>query len=90
MGVMQDVHWSGGMIGYFSTYALGNLIGGQLWKQVHSEMSDLDDQLGAGELSGLREWLRVNVHQHGAGVQVGPFVEYLKAKLSEVYDLALA
>jgi carboxypeptidase Taq len=103
-GVLQDVHWSGGMIGYFSTYALGNLIAGQLWKQVHSEISDLDAQLAAGDLSGLREWLRVNVHQHGAkyltpvllkrvvgtGVEVGPFVEYLKAKLSEVYDLALA
>ncbi len=103
-GVLQDVHWAGGMIGYFSTYALGNLIGGQLWKQLHSEIGDLDDQLAAGELSGLREWLGVNVHQHGAkyltedllrrvvgtGVEVGPFVEYLKAKLSAVYELALA
>jgi carboxypeptidase Taq len=103
-GVLQDVHWSGGMIGYFSTYALGNLIAGQLWKQVHSELSDLDDQIAAGELSGLREWLRENVHQHGSkyltetllhrvvgtGVEVGPFIEYLKAKLSDVYELALA
>ena len=103
-GILQDVHWSGGMIGYFSTYALGNLIGGQLWKQVHSEIGDLDEQIGVGELSGLREWLGHNVHQHGAkyltddllhrvvgtGVEVGPFVEYLKAKLSDVYELALA
>jgi carboxypeptidase Taq len=102
-GIMQDVHWSGGLIGYFSTYALGNLIGGQLWKQVHSEIADLDAQLAAGELGGLREWLRVNVHQHGAkyltddllhrvvgtGVEVGPFVQYLKTKLSAVYDIAL-
>jgi carboxypeptidase Taq len=104
LGVLQDVHWSGGMIGYFSTYALGNLIGGQLWKQAHSEIGDLDGQLAAGELAGLREWLRLNVHRHGAkyltedllgrvvgtGVEVGPFVEYLKAKLSDVYELALA
>jgi carboxypeptidase Taq len=103
-GILQDVHWSGGMIGYFSTYALGNLIGGQLWKQVRSEISDLDEQLAAGELSSLREWLRVNVHQHGAkyptgdllqrivgtGVEVGPFIEYLKAKLSDVYELSFA
>jgi carboxypeptidase Taq len=103
-GVLQDVHWSGGMIGYFSTYALGNLIGGQLWKQVRSETVDLDDQIAAGELSGLREWLRENVHRHGSkyltpvlldrvvgtGVEVGPFVEYLKAKLSDVYELSLA
>jgi carboxypeptidase Taq len=103
-GVLQDVHWSGGMIGYFSTYALGNLIAGQLWKQVHTELPDLEDQIAAGELAGLREWLRENVHQHGSkyltetllyrvvgtGVEVGPFVEYLKAKLSDVYQLALA
>lgn len=102
-GILQDVHWSGGMIGYFSTYALGNLIAGQLWQQAHDDIPDLDAQLAAGELSGLREWLRVNVHCHGAkyltpallqrvvgrGVEVGPFVAYLKAKLSDVYGLSL-
>ena len=43
-GVLQDVHWSAGLIGYFPTYALGNLIAGQLWERVHDDIPDLDDQ----------------------------------------------
>lgn len=102
-GVLQDVHWSAGLIGYFPTYALGNLIAGQLWDAVHAELPDLDDRIAAGELSPLREWLRENVHRHGAKfstpelldrvcggpIAVGPFVSYLKAKLSDVYGVAL-
>jgi carboxypeptidase Taq len=102
-GVLQDVHWSSGLIGYFPTYALGNLIAGQLWERVHSEIPDLDAQLRAAELGGLREWLRENVHRHGSKfpttellsrvvggpIAVGPFVAYLKDKLSAVYGLDL-
>jgi carboxypeptidase Taq len=102
-GVLQDVHWSSGLIGYFPTYALGNLIAGQLWDRVHSEIPDLDAQLRAAELGGLREWLRENVHRHGSKfpttellsrvvggpIAVGPFVAYLKDKLSAVYGLDL-
>lgn len=102
-GVLQDVHWSGGLIGYFSTYALGNLIAGQLWEAVNRDIPDLADSLAAGELSRLREWLGTHVHRHGAkyltpgllervvgtGIEVGPFVAYLKAKLSAVYGIAL-
>jgi carboxypeptidase Taq len=102
-GVLQDVHWSSGLIGYFPTYALGNLIAGQLFARVHADLPDLDAQLAAGELHGLREWLRENVHRHGAKfstgellprvvggpIAVGPFIDYLKGKLSQVYDLDL-
>ena len=102
-GVLQDVHWSAGLIGYFPTYALGNLIAGQLWERAHEEIADLDGQLRAGELGELREWLRRRVHVHGAKyatgellrreaggpVSVGPVVRYLKAKLADVYGLAL-
>ena len=102
-GVLQDVHWSGGMMGYFPTYALGNLIAGQLWERAHAEISGLEDQLAAGELAELREWLRRRVHRHGAKfeteelleregggpISVAPFVRYLKAKLSDVYGVDL-
>jgi carboxypeptidase Taq len=102
-GVLQDVHWGSGLIGYFPTYALGNLIAGQLFERAHLEMPDLDAQLAAGELHGLREWLREHVHRHGAKfstsellqrvvggpIAVRPFIDYLKAKLSRVYDLEL-
>jgi carboxypeptidase Taq len=103
-GVLQDVHWAAGLIGYFPTYALGNLIAGQLFERAHVEMPDLDAQLAAGELRGLREWLRENVHRHGAKfstnellqrvvgapIAVGPFVAHLKGKISQVYGLELA
>ena len=102
-GVLQDVHWASGLIGYFPTYAMGNLIAGQLWERAHADLSDLDDQLAAGELSGLREWLRENVHRHGAKfsskellarvvggpMSVAPFTSYLKRKLSDVYRVEL-
>ena len=57
-GVLQDVHWSDGLFGYFPTYALGNLIAGQLWEKVQRDIPDLDAQLAAGEFGGLRDWLR--------------------------------
>ncbi len=100
-GVLQDVHWSGGLIGYFPTYALGNLIAGQLWERVHADIPDLEDQLAAAELGGLREWLRENVHHHGSKfpttelldrvvggpIAVAPYVAYLKGKLRAVYGM---
>jgi carboxypeptidase Taq len=102
-GVLQDVHWSAGMMGYFPTYALGNLIAGQLWEAAQAEIAGLDDQLAAGQLVELREWLRRRVHRYGAKfgteelleregggpISVAPFVRYLKAKLSDVYGVDL-
>jgi carboxypeptidase Taq len=71
---------------------------------VHSDVPGLDDQLAAGELGGLRDWLRENVHRHGSKfptgellarvvgspIEVAPFIDYLKAKLGDVYQLQLA
>jgi carboxypeptidase Taq len=100
-GVLQDVHWSSAMFGYFPTYALGNLVAGQLWEQAHRELEDLDRQIAAGELGPLREWLRERVHRHGAKfpagellqrvtgteISVGPFLAYLEGKISDVYGM---
>ena len=102
-GVLQDVHWSAGLIGYFPTYALGNLIAGQLWQRVHEDLPELDQRIAEGELAPLREWLREHVHRHGAKfesaellqrvvgapISVTPFVNYLRAKLSDVYEIDL-
>jgi carboxypeptidase Taq len=102
-GVLQDVHWSSGSIGYFPTYALGNLIAGQLWQRVNADIPDLQQRIAAAELSPLRDWLREHVHRHGAKfttqellervvgspIEVDPFIGYLKAKLSEVYGVEL-
>jgi carboxypeptidase Taq len=103
LGVLQDVHWSFGSIGYFPTYALGNLIAGQLWERANQDIPELEDQLAAGELGDLREWLREHIHRHGSKfstnellervvggpIAVAPFVSYLKGKLSDVYGVEL-
>ena len=64
-GVLQDVHWSGGAIGYFPTYALGNVVSVQLWDKLRGELPDLDAQFEKGEFGELAGWLRDNLHVHG-------------------------
>jgi carboxypeptidase Taq len=100
-GVLQDIHWSYGSIGYFSTYALGNLVSAQLWEKINKDIRDLDDQIRAGKFDALLGWLRQNVHKHGrkydpqdlvqrvtgSRITPEPYVRYLTAKYSEVYGL---
>lgn len=100
-GVLQDVHWSGGMLGYFSTYALGNLISAQLWEVINRDLPDLSDQIAQGEFGGLLDWLRTHVHVYGAKfepqelvqkitgnkIDPKPYLQYLHAKYGEIYHL---
>jgi len=64
-GCLQDIHWASGAIGYFPTYALGNLYAAQLWEAARAVLPDLDAQLAQGEFGALLDWLRRNVHAHG-------------------------
>jgi carboxypeptidase Taq len=98
-GVLQDVHWAGGTFGYFPTYALGNVIAGQLWHRITRELPDLEDRIREGELVGLRDWLRENLHRHGnkfmpkeliqrvAGgpIDVRPYLGQLRERAAEIY-----
>lgn len=100
-GVLQDIHWSGGMLGYFPTYALGNIISAQIWEKALAAMPDLYEQFERGEFMALREWLRDHLHKHGrkftpqetmqkvvgGPITVGPYVKYLKEKFSDIYQL---
>lgn len=100
-GVLQDVHWSSGFIGYFSTYALGNLISLQLWERIRQDIPDLDENTRKGDFSALLSWLAENVHQYGAkfepqelvqrvtGSKIDPvpYIKYLKEKFSAIYGL---
>jgi carboxypeptidase Taq len=64
-GVLQDIHWSLGAIGYFPTYALGNLMSVQLFDAAKAAIPNLDEHFRAGDFSPLLGWLRTNVHQWG-------------------------
>ena len=100
-GLLQDVHWSGGAIGYFPTYALGNLIASQLWEKITKDIPNLENQIGEGQFEPLLSWLRENIHRHGAkfeplellervlgsGLEAGPYVRYLETKFGDIYGL---
>ncbi len=64
-GVMQDVHWSGGMFGYFPTYTLGNIYAAQFFAAAQRELGDLDDMFARGEFALLLHWLRREIHSRG-------------------------
>jgi carboxypeptidase Taq len=95
LGVLQDVHWASGSFGYFPTYALGNVVGLQIWERVRAELPDLDEQFARGELAPLHEWLREHVYRHGrkldppvllerlvgGGIDAEPYLRYLREKL---------
>jgi len=101
MGVLQDVHWSGGSLGYFATYTLGNLISAQLWEKINSDIPDLDDQLRRGSFEALLTWLREKIHCHGrkftpqelvmkvtgSKINPAPYLRYLQRKYSDIYGL---
>src|SRR5690606_25718355 len=64
-GVMQDVHWFSGAIGYFPTYALGNLYGAMMLKSAERALPTLWQDVEDGKLLPLLGWLRSNVHELG-------------------------
>jgi carboxypeptidase Taq len=101
VGVLQDVHWSGGMLGYFPTYTLGTLLSAQLWHTMKQTLPDVDDQIRHGEFAPLLGWLRQNVHHYGRKYEPDElvrlvtgeplnaqyYVDYLKAKYGDMYGL---
>jgi carboxypeptidase Taq len=64
-GVLQDVHWSGGSIGYFSTYLIGTVASVQIWEAAGRDVPELDEHVGNGEFAPLRAWLGEHVHALG-------------------------
>ena len=98
-GVLQDIHWSQGGIGYFPTYALGNVISLQIWAAVRDALPDLDAQMEAGELGDLAAWLRDNLYSLGRkftpketierltgtpAIDPQPYLAYLREKLASL------
>jgi len=73
-GVLQDIHWSAGLIGYFPTYTLGNVYSAQMMAAVETDLPDLPAAIAAGRFGPLLNWLRVRVHEHGRLIDPGPLV----------------
>ncbi|RUS63116.1 carboxypeptidase M32 [Pseudorhodobacter sp. E13] len=100
-GVLQDVHWSIGLFGYFPTYSLGNLYAGCLHEALRKAVPDLDAQLAEGDTAAATGWLRNNVQRHGGlytpqevisracGFEPheGPLLDYLETKFRAIYRL---
>jgi len=100
-GVLQDIHWSEGIIGYFPTYTIGNVLAAQLWRAARLDMPGLDDDLRAGEYGPLRDWLVDKVHRHGrrltpaelieqavgGPLDPAPMLEHLSSKYRTLYGL---
>jgi len=99
-GVLQDVHWSGGMFGYFPSYALGNAIAAQIYHSMEKKV-DIDKALRSGDLEAILAYLREHIHQYGAmretkrllldatGEEFNPsyYIQYLKDKYIKLYEL---
>ena len=102
VGVLQDIHWGIGAIGYFSTYTLGNLVAAQLWERIRVDLPDVDERIEAGDFAPLRAWLGEHLHRHGrkysgrelllrvTGEELSPqpFLRYLREKLVDAGALA--
>ena len=93
-GVLQDMHWAIGLIGYFPTYQLGNVMSVQIWRRAEQELGHLEEQFARGEFAPLRDWLRENVYRFGSmypprellrrvtggELDPHPYLEYLTTK----------
>jgi len=100
-GILQDVHWSEGLFGYFPTYTLGNVYAGCLHEALRAAVPGLDDDLARGDTARATGWLRENLQQFGGlrtpvetithatgrAPDVAPLLAYLDEKFTAIYGL---
>ena len=100
-GVLQDMHWSGGSIGYFPTYAIGSIYSSQIFNQISKENTEMFSEIEGGNYNNIINWLKENIHQYGRmytadeiikkccgdGLNSKAFVDYLKEKYLNIYEV---
>lgn len=100
-GVLQDMHWSGGSVGYFPTYAIGSIYAAQLYQQLSKEHIDLSTHIQQGNFEQIIDWLKNHIHEHGRlftadelikntcgeGLNAHVFLNYLKHKYLPIYEV---
>ena len=93
-GIMQDIHWAHGTIGYFPTYSIGTLLAAQIGEYIRRDIPDFEEKIKKAEFQPIKEWLREKVHKYGSiyppkellhrsfgeGVDPEYFVRYIRAK----------
>ncbi len=98
-GILQDIHWAYGSIGYFPTYSLGSFYAAQFFRQAEKDIPGLVGQIEEGNTSNLLTWLRENIHRHGSlysadelckritgeSLNFKYFMEYAKKKYEGIY-----
>jgi carboxypeptidase Taq len=98
-GLMQDIHWSGGMFGYFPSYALGNIYGGMFLAKMNKDLPGWKTAIKKGNFAPVKQWLVENIHSKGGlydpvdlvrevtgkEISVEPFIEYLNKKFGSIY-----
>jgi len=98
-GILQDIHWSLGSMGYFPTYTLGNLLSAQIYNKLSAELGGMDTLIEKGDFHTILGWLRAKIHTHGRKylpdellkkaindeLRVEPFLDYIKSKYSGIY-----
>ena len=100
-GVLQDMHWAGDYIGYFQSYALGNIYCGQLRDSITKKLPNWESNIRQGDFAELNAWLDNNIRQYGCcftapqmaekvtgkRLDAKPFLQYLEEKYSRLYNL---
>jgi carboxypeptidase Taq len=98
-GILQDIHWSMGSMGYFPTYTLGNLLSAQISEKISQELGGTEARIEKGDFKPILAWLRKNIHAHGRKylpdellkkaindqLRVEPFLDYIRNKYSKIY-----
>lgn len=101
IGILQDIHWSQGLIGYFPTYSLGSFYAAQFFAQALKEIPNLIIDIEKGNMQSLLKWLREKIHCHGRrftseelcqnitgeGLNLDHFMDYAKRKYKDIYEL---
>src|ERR671939_947795 len=100
-GVLQDVHWSNGLFGYFPTYTIGNVLSVQFFDEAIKQRPEIPVEMREGKFFALHIWLRESIYRHasrydpdeliervtGRSLVTAPYLRYLKNKFDELYDL---
>lgn len=100
-GVLQDIHWYQGSIGYFTTYSLGSILSAQIYEAMEEEIEGLDEKIKKGDFEELKKWLKENIHSKGClyetedllelatGEKLNPdyFLDYIEDKYGKIYNL---